>query len=143
MPKTKPVSLMLFFKCVQMLPFHFTCLMLSRHQVLSCCHIKNYYFRRFCDLSLFAEQRFEFIYETIFIRFYLCMYMYKCIPVYIYIHILCIYIYIYIYILFLFNISYNIAFNISFHLLLFYLTLHISFPFQKENQINMAPEINK
>ena len=141
MPKTKPVSLMLFFKCVQMLPFHFTCLMLSRHQVLSCCHIKNYYFRRFCDLSLFAEQRFEFIYETIFIRFYLCMYMYKCIPVYIYIHILCIYIYIYI--LFLFNISYNIAFNISFHLFLFYLTLHISFPFQKENQINMAPEINK
>ena len=35
MPKTKPVSLMLFLKCVQMLPFRFTCLMLSRHQVLS------------------------------------------------------------------------------------------------------------
>ena len=60
-----------------------------------------------------------------------------------YIHTYIMYIYIYIYILFLFNISYNIAFNISFHLFLFYLTLHISFPFQKENQINIVPEIKK
>ena len=32
--------------------------------------LRTHYFRRFCDLNLFIEQRFEFIYEIIFIRFY-------------------------------------------------------------------------
>ena len=48
----------------------FTYLMLSRYQIWwNWRHIKKCYFRRFCDLSLFIEQRFEFIYGSILIRF--------------------------------------------------------------------------
>ena len=38
---TQPVSLMLFFKCVQRLPFYFTYLTLSTYHVMSTCHVKN------------------------------------------------------------------------------------------------------
>ena len=48
----------------------FTYLMLSRYQISwNWRHIKKCYFRRFCDLSLFIEQRLEFIYGSILIRF--------------------------------------------------------------------------
>ena len=39
--------------------------------------LRTCYHRRFCDLSLFIEQRFEFIYEIIFIRFFLVIYCFK------------------------------------------------------------------
>ena len=68
--------LMLFFKCVQRLSFCFTCLTLSRYQVWSKRYIKNHVFNRFSDLSLFIEQRFEFIYETNLIIFYVYIHMY-------------------------------------------------------------------
>ena len=59
---------MLLFKRVQRLLFCFTYLTLSRYQVRHWRH-RIHYFRRFCDLSLFIERRFEFI--SILSRIYL------------------------------------------------------------------------
>ena len=53
------------FKFVQRSPLHFTYFTLSRYQTWSSGHTKNHYFRRFCNLSLFIQQRFEFIYDII------------------------------------------------------------------------------
>ena len=65
---TQLVSLILVFKCVQRLLFHFTYLTLSRYQVWCWRHISRYS-RRFWDLSLFIELRFEFIHVILFVRF--------------------------------------------------------------------------
>ena len=65
---TRLVSLMMFFKCVQSLPFFFSYLTFSKYEVDVM--LRTRYFRRFYNLSLFIEKRFEFIHEIIFIRFF-------------------------------------------------------------------------
>ena len=63
------ISLSYIYIFVRSLLFCFTYFTLSMYQLWSWYHITNRYFRRICDLSLFIEQRLEFIYEIIFIRF--------------------------------------------------------------------------
>ena len=65
---TQPILLMLFsgvHKSYHFILFILRCLGIKHGDVM----LRTHYFRRFYDLSLFIEQRFEFIYEIIFIGF--------------------------------------------------------------------------